>query len=57
MLIKNVRAPYDGETMKNYIDYDFETNEAEIILLNRALLPHCFAIIVRRFCKQSKKTV
>ena len=32
MLIKNIRAPYSGETMKNYIAYDIEANEAEIVL-------------------------
>lgn len=53
-----VREPYDGETMKNYIAYDFEDNAAEIVLLNHKLMPHCFKIIVQRFCKQTeKKTV
>lgn len=54
MIIK-LRTPYSGETMKNYIVYDFETGNAEIVLLNRELLPRCFKIIVQRICKQSKK--
>lgn len=55
MLIKNIRAPYSGETMKNYIAYDIETNEAEIVLHNRELLPRCFRILIKRFT--SKKNV
>lgn len=55
MLIKNIRAPYSGESMKNYIAYDFETGNAEIVLLNRELLPRCFRILIKRFA--SKKNV
>ncbi len=54
MIIK-LRTPYAGESMKNYIAYDFETGNAEIVLLNRELLPRCFRILIKRFT--SKKNV
>lgn len=54
MIIK-LRAPYAGETMKNYIAYDLQTGEAEIVLCNRALLPRCIRILIKRFA--SKKNV
>ena len=54
MIIK-LRTPYAGESMKNYIAYDIEANEAEIVLLNRELLPRCFRILIKRFT--SKKNV
>lgn len=54
MIIK-LRTPYAGESMKNYIAYDVETKEAEIVLCNRALLPRCIRILIKRFA--SKKNV
>ena len=53
--IIKLRTPYAGESMKNYIAYDFETGNAEIVLLNRELLPRCFRILIKRFT--SKKNV
>ena len=50
MIIK-LRRPYPAEDMKNYIAYDFETGIAEIVLHNKALLPRCFKILVKRFIK------
>lgn len=54
MIIK-LRKPYPAETMKNYIAYDVESKEVEIVLYNRELLPRCFRILIKRFA--SKKSV
>lgn len=50
MIIK-LRRPYTGESMKNYIAYDLETDIAEIVLHNKGLLPRCIRILVERFIK------
>lgn len=48
MIIK-LRKPYAGETAKNYVMVDFESDTAEIVLLDMSLLPQCFETIVKRF--------
>ena len=42
-------VPYAGETAKNYVMVDFESDMAEIVLLDMSLLPQCFEAIVKRF--------
>ena len=54
MIIK-LRRPYTGETMRNYIAYDLETDIAEIVLHNKALLPHCFRILVEHMKRKTSK--
>ena len=47
-----LRKPAPGEYMENYIAYNFETGNAEIVLNNKGLLPRCFKILVERFIKR-----
>lgn len=54
MFVK-LRKPYPAEVMKNYIAYNYKTGNAEIVLHNRALLPRCFKILVKRFIKHRTK--
>lgn len=54
MIIK-LRRPYPAEDMKNYIAYDFETGIAEIVLHNKALLPRCFKILIKRFIRKNNE--
>lgn len=48
MFIK-LRKPYPAESGKNYVVLDFESDTAEIVLHNIALLPFAFEQIVKRF--------
>lgn len=48
MFVK-LRRPYQAEVMKNYIVWDFNTGNAEIVLHNKDLLPRCFEILIKRF--------
>lgn len=54
-MIVKLRKPYPAETMKNYVAYDFETGNAEIVLHNKNLLPRCFKILVKRFIRHRTK--
>ena len=54
-MFRKLRKPYPAETTKNYVAYDLETGNAEIVLHNRDLLPRCIKILVKRVIERRTK--